>query len=91
MKLLTLFLGTLLLCSCGSDKYPVSFHMQTGASDSQKFSFRNEDDGYYYSKVPFISQNDIDSYYSFRAADNTYGAVFNIKKGLHSRVEGVTA
>ncbi len=35
--------------------------MQTGASDSQKFSFRNEDDGYYYSKVPFISQNDIDS------------------------------
>ena len=91
MKLLTLFLGTLLPCSCGSDKYPVSFHMQTGASDSQKFSFRNEDDGYYYSKVPFISQNDIDSYYSFRAADNTYGAVFNIKKGLHSRVEGVTA
>ena len=51
MKLLTLFLGTLLLCSCGSDKYPVSFHMQTGASDSQKFSFRNEDDGYYLSLI----------------------------------------
>lgn len=91
MKLLTIFFGTLLLCSCGPDKYPVSFHMQTGASDSQKFAFQNEDDGYYYSKVPFISHKDIESYYSFPAADNTYGVVFNIKKGLYGRVEGVTA
>lgn len=89
MKMLLFFLGSLMLCSCGPDKYPVSFHMETGATDSKKFAF--ERDGHYYSKAPFISQKDIESYYSFPAEDNTYGIVVNVRKGLDSRVEGVTA
>lgn len=89
MKLLTLLLGSLLLCSCGADKYPISFHMETGASDSQKFAFTR--DGRFYSKAPFISQKDIASYYSFPAADNTYGIVVNVQKPLRNRVEGETA
>lgn len=89
MKMLLYFLGTLMLCSCGPDKYPVSFHMETGSTDSKKFAFMH--DGHYYSKAPFISQKDIESYYSFPAEDNTYGIVVNVKKGLESRVEGMTA
>jgi len=89
MKMLLFFLGSIMLCSCGPDKYPVSFHMETGATDSKKFAF--ERDGHYYSKAPFISQKDIESYYSFPAEDNTYGIVVNVRKGLDSRVEGVTA
>ena len=34
MKMLLFFLGSLMLCSCGPDKYPVSFHMETGATVS---------------------------------------------------------
>ncbi len=78
-----------MFCSCGPDKYPISFHMETGVTDSKKFAF--ERDGHYYSKAPFISQKDIESYYSFPASDNTYGIVVNIRKGLDSRVEGITA
>jgi len=78
-----------MLCSCGPDKYPISFHMETGATDSRKFAF--ERDGHYYSKAPFISHKDIESYYSFPALDNTYGIVVNVRKGLDSRVEGITA
>lgn len=89
MKMLTFFLGALLLCSCGPDKYPISFHMETGSTDSKKFAFMH--DGHYYTNVPFISQKDIESYYSFPAQDNTYGIVVNVKKPLHSRVEGETA
>lgn len=89
MKMLTFFLGALLLCSCGPDKYPVSFHMETGATDSKKFAFVY--DGRYYSKTPFISQKNIESYYSFPAEDNTYGIVVNVKKGLGNRLEGITA
>ena len=89
MKMLLFFFGSLMLCSCGPDKYPISFHMETGATDSKKFAF--ERDGHYYSKAPFISHKDIESYYSFPAPDNTYGIVVNVRKGLGSRVEGITA
>ena len=89
MKMLLLLFGSLMLCSCGPDKYPISFHMETGATDSRKFAF--ERDGHYYSKAPFISHKDIESYYSFPAPDNTYGIVVNVRKGLDSRVEGITA
>ena len=87
--MLLFFFGSLMLCSCGPDKYPISFHMETGATDSKKFAF--ERDGHYYSKAPFISHKDIESYYSFPAPDNTYGIVVNVRKGLGSRVEGITA
>lgn len=90
MKLLSCFIASLLLCSCGPDKYPVSFHMEASPTDSKKFAFQHTD-GHVYSKAPFISQKDIESYYSFPSTDNTYGIVVNIKKGLHSRVEGETA
>ncbi|KAA4218987.1 hypothetical protein F3D15_25805, partial [Bacteroides ovatus] len=89
MKMLLFFFGSLMLCSCGPDKYPISFHMETGATDSKKFAF--ERDGHYYSKAPFISHKDIESYYSFPAPDNTYGIVVIVRKGLGSRVEGITA
>ncbi len=89
MKMLLFLFGSLMLCSCGPDKYPISFHMETGATDSKKFAF--ERDGHYYSKAPFISHKDIESYYSFPAPDNTYGIVVNVRKGLGSRVEGITA
>lgn len=89
MKMLLFLFSSLMLCSCGPDKYPISFHMETGATDSKKFAF--ERDGHYYSKAPFISHKDIESYYSFPAPDNTYGIVVNVRKGLGSRVEGITA
>lgn len=89
MKMLLFFIGCLMLCSCGPDKYPISFHMETGGTDTRKFAF--ERDGHYYTKIPFITHKDIESYYSFPAADNTYGIVVNVKKPLHSRVEGETA
>lgn len=89
MKMLLFLFGSLMLCSCGPDKYPISFHMEAGATDSKKFAF--ERDGHYYSKAPFISHKDIESYYSFPAPDNTYGIVVNVRKGLGSRVEGITA
>ena len=82
MKMLLFLFGSLMLCSCGPDKYPISFHMETGATDSKKFAF--ERDGHYYSKAPFISHKDIESYYSFPAPDNTYGIVVNVRKGLES-------
>ena len=53
MKMLLFLFGSLMLCSCGPDKYPISFHMETGATDSKKFAF--ERDGHYYSKAPFTS------------------------------------
>ena len=63
---------------------PSAFIWRQGA-DSKKFAF--ERDGHYYSKAPFISHKDIESYYSFPAPDNTYGIVVNVRKGLGSRVE----
>lgn len=50
MKMLLFLFSSLMLCSCGPDKYPISFHMETGATDSKKFAF--ERDGHYYSKAP---------------------------------------
>ena len=45
MKMLLFLFGSLMLCSCGPDKYPICFHMETGATDSKKFAF--ERDGHY--------------------------------------------
>ena len=77
MKMLLFLFSSLMLCACGPDKYPISFHMETGATDSKKFAF--ERDGHYYSKAPFISHKDIEYYYSFPAPDNTYGIVVNVR------------
>ena len=52
MKMLLFLFSSLMLCSCGPDKYPISFHMETGATDSKKFAF--ERDGHYYSKAPLF-------------------------------------
>ncbi len=63
--------------------------METESMDSQKFAFHHE--GHFYSKSSFITNTNIESYYSFKADDNTYGVVFILKPGLANRLEGMTA
>ncbi len=63
--------------------------METDFMNSQKFAFQHE--GHFYSKASFITNINIESYYSFPAEDNTYGVVFILKPGLANRLEGMTA
>ncbi len=88
MKKLALLLSALFLCSC-SDKFLISFHMETDSMDSKKFAFTHK--GRFYTKSAFITNTNIESFYSFQAEDNTYGVVFILKPGLSNRLEGMTA
>lgn len=76
------------LSACSEQKFPVTFHLEAPPSDSGKFTFYHH--GVCYSKAPFFSHNQIDSYYSFPAGDNTYGIVVIAKKGYAPRIEAMT-
>lgn len=88
MKWLSLLFGSVMLCSCEST-YPVSFHVEAGEGQSRKFSVPHN--GRLYDKVPFVSQKDFESYYSFPHKDGSYGIVLTAKSSSRNRIEAYTS
>lgn len=95
MKMQHAMLGALLaataLTACQQKAYPVYFLTEEDTSGGNSARFVARYNGHTYTRMPFVNQEQLESFHSFmNMQDGSYGVVFTLKNEMRNRLYTTT-